>query len=177
MNKKMIVWILVVAALLAIAYFGYKYFKNKRDQELLMNTTAQGTTPAVTSSGGSGYSDEFPLKVGSRGANVLAAQIALNKACNLYGKTLTEDGVYGPLTSGAVNICLAGKNGHIDGQLTYAEFVYLKNKATGTGTSTPAVSTAGSVADKIAEGCKTSTGKLFVEAMYGIKCSDFGYNT
>ncbi len=179
MNKKTIIWIVVVIAIIVIAYFTYNYFKNKRDQELLDAVTPGGTTPAVTLGPGtsSGFSDAFPLQVGSKGANVTAAQTALNMAGCLYGANISADGSYGPITAGAADTCLKGKPGHITGQITYAEFIYLKNKAAGTSTTgaSGAGGTSTSGIQQIAiNACATTNGKAWFESTYGTKCSAYG---
>ena len=183
MSKKTIIWIVVIIALAALTYFLYNYFKNKRDQNLLLGVTESGsTTGAVTNSSGgtsTGVTDSFPLKNGSKGSNVQAAQIALNKAGCLYGGTISEDGAFGPLTAGAADKCLQGKNGHVAGQISYAEYVYLKNKALAS-SSTGGASSAGSglpstsMQQLAINSCGTPSTRLWFESLYGVKCSNYG---
>lgn len=183
MSKKTIIWIVVIIAVAALIYFLYNYFKNKRDQNLLLGVNEKGsTTGPVTNSGGGTSTvttDAFPLKIGSKGSNVQAAQIALNKAGCLYGGTIAEDGSFGPLTAGAADKCLKSKNGHVAGQISYAEYVYLKNKAlagssTGgaSGAGTGAVST--SMQQLAITSCGDPSTRLWFESLYGVQCSSYG---
>ena len=129
MNKKTIT-IIIIAVIILLAIIGYLWYKNrqaKKRQELLATTNETGTTPSATSS--SGYSDSFPLKVGSKGNNVLALQVYLNKGCGMISTPIAEDGDYGPQTELAADVCLATLNGHKKGEVSYTEFKYLKKQA------------------------------------------------
>lgn len=181
MNKKTIIWIVVILALAVAAYVLYNYFKNKREQALLNSTTNQPTTPPNVISGNgtsTGLGDVWPIQVGSKGANVTAAQTALNKAGCLYGANVVVDGSFGPITAGAADTCLKGKNGHVAGQISYVEFVYLKNKAAGTSTSgagSAGSGSSGSALQQIAvNSCSNPSTKTWFEQMYGVKCSNYG---
>jgi len=129
MNKKTIIIIVILIALAIGGYFWYRNYKAKERQKLLSGVNKEGSTTVTTSDGGTGYSDAFPLGVGSRGSNVVALQIAINSGCGQLGESIAEDGVFGPQTEMATNICLAGLGGHQKGKVSYTEFQYLKNAA------------------------------------------------
>jgi len=167
MKRKTIIIIIVVLIILAIVgYFLWKNYQNKKRQDLLAGVTETGTSPTSgpTSSGGSGYSDSFPLSMGSKGNNVLALQIAINEGCPQLTEKIAEDGDFGPQTEAAVDVCLGSQNGHQKGKVSYAEYQWLRKQVT---TATEL---------QIKKGCTASEGsRLMMKTVYGIDCADYGY--
>jgi len=166
MSKKTWIIIIVAIILLIAGYFIWQNWKNKRRQELL-NSTDQGATrvPNATE-GGTGSGDAFPLKMGSRGNNVLAAQIAINEGCAQLSDKIAEDGVFGPQTEAAADICFGNMNGHRRGEISYAEFQSLR-KAIGSKEEL-----------RIKEGCTASAAsRLMMKTVYGIDCDKMGYGS
>jgi hypothetical protein len=92
---------LTLLALSAGAYVGVKMYRRRKQQSTYDTTTTSSTS---TSAGGKSGSivwrdDSFPLSVGSSGPRVLQLQRKLNAKS---GAKLEQDGLFGPLTNGAV---------------------------------------------------------------------------
>ncbi len=135
MKRNTIILLVVLAVLAIVGFFWYRNYQAKKRQELLSGVKEGGVTETAIPGGGTGYSDAFPLGVGSKGSNVLAAQISINQGCTILGEKIAEDGDFGPQTEMASNVCLASLGGHQKGKISYAEFQYLKRKASEVGAS------------------------------------------
>jgi len=165
-NKKVII-IIVVILLIMSAIIGYTVYKKKQRQKMMEGVTKGGTTPisgSSSSGGGVQYSDEFPLKVGSKGNNVIALQYAINEGCPEISTEIGVDGDFGPQTEAAADACLAGQNGHVKGQVSYAEYQWLTKRVSH------------SEDQKIKEGCTASAAsRLYMKTVWGVDCEKYGY--
>ena len=106
-NKVVLIAIIVIVAIIIIIVYVY------RKTLFGANVSSPITSPGIPSSGGSGFiarSDNFPLKKGSSGARVLAAQKVFNGMIAHLGlPKLVEDGDFGPKTEAATMAALNGK--------------------------------------------------------------------
>ena len=164
-NKKAIIITIVVIVLLILAYFGWRAYKIRKRQAALKGVTEGGTTPSGSTSGGSpSYSDAFPLKTGSRGNNGTALQYAINEGCPEVGEKIKVDGIFGPQTEAASNICLSSQPGHVSGQVSYAEYQWLTKRISF------------SQEQQIKTGCQASlASRQMMLAFWGVDCDQYGY--
>jgi|GEM_PF-2043008 len=165
-NKKVIIVIVLILLVIGIA-IGYSVYQKKKRKALMEGATEGGSTKVPgTGTGGTPvqYSDEFPLKIGSKGNNVTALQYAINEGCPEVGSKIAVDGVFGPQTEAASNLCLADQNGHVNGQVSYSEYKYLTKR----------ISTTQEL--QIKNGCQASAAsRAMMLTVYGVNCDDMGY--
>ena len=101
MKKKIIIIIVVLAVLGVVTYFIVKKVKQKNatnNNATKGSGSSSGSTPGTTVTG----SAVFPLKNGSKGAEVKRLQQRLNNVIPTMLVRLTEDGVFGPKTETAL---------------------------------------------------------------------------
>lgn len=163
--SKQVKIILIVVVIAIVGYFIYKKYQANKRQQIINGVDPAGTEPvADTGTGQAGYSDSFPLAKGSRGQNVAALQYAINEGCGALGAKIGQDGVFGPQTESAVDICLSGRNGHQKGKVSYAEYEWLRKQVTSQN------------AELIRRGCMgTPTQRAAMLSQYGIDCAARGY--
>lgn len=163
-NKKLLIGIVIVVILAVVIYFAWRSYKIKKRQKALYNVKPEGTTPTTNGNGGSSYSDSFPLKQGSRGNNVTALQYAINEGCPEVGENIAVDGIFGPQTAAAVEICLGDRNGHVPEQVSYAEYQWLTKRISF------------SQEQQIKTGCQASdASRAMMLTFWGIDCDQYGY--
>ena len=112
MSKKIII-ILIIAVALSIGVYFYVQSKDTTNESNIDSPPSDEalnqvqSAPAMTASQVSpSANDSFPLKVGSKGANVVRLQKALNSYWGAWGKSLnlSEDGILGKKTMAATNV-------------------------------------------------------------------------
>lgn len=131
-NNKLVVIGVIIALIVAVAW--WLFFRKPKDQDQDKESKNSGTG-TNTSGGGSGSGggassgagestntpkNVFPLKVGSKGREVIALQKFLNAADSSY--KLKADGNFGALTQAAVQNEIPGRASTVS-QEYYNDFV------------------------------------------------------
>lgn len=97
-NKNSDLILIIVIAVLALTFIGiliYNHFKNKDEKTTDIELPPpNGNTNTTTTTA----NDNFPLTVGSKGANVKYLQQAMNKIITNSALKVTEDGIFGQKT-------------------------------------------------------------------------------
>ena len=130
MTKRTWIILAIVVVVIIIVILILRQAKAYRTFGSPLGAGAVGTETAPT--GQQTGQDAFPLSQGSKGQNVKNLQIYLNKWKHSIQVDLVADGDFGPKTSAMADWVLQYAQGHIEGTVTYAEFMALEKAYEGT---------------------------------------------